>query len=373
MPDKFTEVTTKSWGSRIISSFMGVVIGFVMFIVSFGVLYWNEGRVDMSKIAEKAIDIEATSDAPATADKQLISSTGVLNSEEKIGDNYLKEGNYISIKRNVEMYAWEEETDEKTKTNVGGSQTTETTYTYKKDWTSSPENSSDFRISAEHTNPAMSLDENTVKVKSAQLGIYSVDMNEVGLPDYRDIKLNIDSVVLADDLKLANEQYLFKGTGTISSPVVGDLRVSYSVIHSPLDNATIFGKLDSANSSITPFYAEKNTELYRVFEGSRDTAISTMKSEYTMWLWIFRGIGFALMWFGLMSILGPISVFLDVLPILGSIGRGGIGFITFIVSLVLSAVTILVSMIIHNVIALIIVILALIGGVIWYLRIKRKK
>ena len=372
MPDKFTEVTTKSWGSRIMNSFMGVVIGFVMFIVSFGVLYWNEGRVDMSKIAEKAVDIEATSDASATADKQLISSTGVLNSEEKIGDNYLKAGNFIAIKRNVEMYAWEEDKEDKTKTNVGGSETTETTYTYKKVWTSSPEDSADFKISEGHINPAMTLDENTVRVTSAQFGIYNVDMNEVDLPDYRDIKLNNDNVVFADDLKLANEQFLFKGTGTISSPVVGDLRVSYSVVHSPLENATIFGKLDLANSAITPFYAEKNTELYRVFEGSRDTAISTMKSEYTMWLWIFRGIGFALMWLGLMSILGPISVFLDVLPILGTIGRGGIGFITFIVSLVLSAVTILVSIIIHNVIALAIVILAVIAGVIWYLKSKKK-
>jgi len=373
MPDRFTEVTTKSWGSRVMSSFMGVVIGFVMFIVSFGVLYWNEGRVDMSKIAEKATEITSTTVAPVTSDKQLISSTGVLKSEEKIGDNYLKEGDYISIKRNVEMYAWEEEKKDKTKTNVGGSETTETTYTYKKEWTSSPEDSADFRISEGHTNPPMALDENTVSVKNAELGIYSVDMSQVKLPEYRDIKLNNDNVVLADDLKLANEQYLFKGTGTIGSPVIGDTRVSYSVIQNPLDNATIFGKLDLANKVITPFYGEKNSELYRIFEGSRDTAISTMKTEYTMWLWIFRGIGFVLMWLGLMSLFGPISVFLDVLPILGSIGRAGVAFITFFVSLVLSVVTILVSMVIHNLIALVIVILALIAGAIWYLKSKRNK
>jgi hypothetical protein len=79
------------------------------------------------------------------------------------------------------------------------------------------------------------------------------------------------------------------------------------------------------------------------------------------------------MWFGLMALFGPISVFLDVLPIFGSISRGGIGAITFVVSLVLSVVTILISMILHNLIALIAVIVLLVAGIITYLKMKRKK
>ena len=57
MQDQFTEVTTKGWGSRILNSIKGVLVGFLMFIVSFGVLYWNEGRIDVSKIAETSIEI----------------------------------------------------------------------------------------------------------------------------------------------------------------------------------------------------------------------------------------------------------------------------------------------------------------------------
>lgn len=373
MNDRFTEVTTKSWGSRILNSIKGVLIGFLMFIISFWVLYSNEGRVDLSKIAKTAVEIKATSKAPAEANNQLISTTDVLKSDEKIGDTFLKKGNYISIERNVEMYAWQEETQSKSQKNIGGSETTETTYTYKKEWTSNPDNSSNFKKIEGHQNPQMTLNNNSIKVINAEIGMYDVDMNQLTLPQHKNIQLNNNNVILENDLKLANDQYLFKGSGSINSPEIGAIRVSYSVIHNPLDTATIFGKLDTTNQKISPYYGTKNTKLYRVFEGARDTAISTMKTEHTILTWILRGVGFALMWFGLMALFGPISVFLDVLPIFGSISKAGIGLITFLVSLVLSIITILVSIIVHNLIALVVVILGIIIGTIWYLKNKRKK
>lgn len=373
MSDQFTEVTTKGWGSRISDSIKGVLIGFLMFVISFGVLYWNEGRVDISKIAKTAVEIESISQASPEIDKQLVSTTGILKSDEKIGDTYLKEGDYIAITRNVEMYSWKEEKHEKSTKNMGGSETIETTYTYEKYWTSNPENSSNFKKPEGHSNPQMTLNSNSLNVKNAKLGIYDVDMNQVSLPQYRNIQLNNSNIILNDNLELVNDQYLFKGSGSISNPEIGDVRVSYSVIHNPIDTVTIFGKLDLTNKKISPFYGEENTELYRIFEGTRDSAISTMKTEHTIFTWILRAVGFLLMWFGLAALFGPISVFLDVLPIFGAIGRVGIGLITFVVSFILSIITILISMIVHNIIALVVVVLGIILGIIWYLKNKRKK
>ena len=198
-------------------------------------------------------------------------------------------------------------------------------------------------------------------------------MDQVALPQEKSIQLNNNNVILDNNLKLVNDKYLFKGKGTISNPEVGDIRVSYAVVYNPLETATIFGKLDATNQKISPYYGTKNTKLYRIFEGTRDTAISTMETEHKMLTWILRGVGFALMWFGLMLLFGPISIFLDVLPIFGSISSVGVGIITFLVSLVLSIVTILVSMIFHSLIALIVVILGIIIGIFWYLKNKRKK
>ena len=44
MSDQFTEVTTEGWGQRLGGSLIAALIGFILVIVSIGLLYWNEGR-----------------------------------------------------------------------------------------------------------------------------------------------------------------------------------------------------------------------------------------------------------------------------------------------------------------------------------------
>ena len=39
-----TETETISWGSRLGSSFKGMLVGVALFIVGFPVLFWNEGN-----------------------------------------------------------------------------------------------------------------------------------------------------------------------------------------------------------------------------------------------------------------------------------------------------------------------------------------
>ncbi len=373
MADQITETVTKGWWSRIMNSIMWVFIGFLMFIVSFVVLYYNEWRVDLSKVAKTAIEVDGSSEASQEVDKQLVSMTNTLKSDEKIGDTYIKEWDYISLQRNVEMYAWKENKKSTSKKNVGGSETTTTTYTYEKEWTSRPDNSWNFKEPAGHENPQMSMSINSISVSKAKVWMYDVDMNQVTLPQDYSLSLNNNNVISTGSLKLANDKYLFQGSGTIDSPVVGDIRVSYSYIRNPLDTVTIFWKLDKGGKKVSPYYGDKNAKLYRIFEWTRDTAISTMKTEHTIMTWALRTLGFGLMWFGLMSLFGPISVFLDVLPIFGSISRFWVAAVTFIVSVILSAVTIIVSMIIHNVIALVVVVSLVIIWIIVYLKNKRKK
>ena len=374
MSDQFTETTTESWSGRILGSFWGAIAGLIMFVGSFFVLYMNEGRVDKSKIAKTAIEISSTTKAPATADGKLISATGIFKSDEKLGDTFLKQGDYIAIRRYVEMYAWSEKKSSKSKKNFGGSETTESTYTYTKKWTWLPANSSMFKKSKEHENPQMTLSNNVKRVKSAKLGIYDVDMHNVKLPFCgQGIQLDKGNVVLSDGVKLANSKYLFKGKGALDSPEIGDLRISYFAINDPLYPATIFGKLDSSSEMISLFYTKNDRKIYRVFEGTRDSAIALMHEEYKLFLWLFRLIGFLMMWIGLVFLLRPLSVFLDVVPFLGSLGMFGIFLSTLLVSLVASITTIVVSIIAHSLIALIVVMLALLGGVIWYLRGNKRK
>ncbi len=349
MSDEYTEVETVGWSSRIGNSCLGLIIGIILFFSSFFLLYWNEGRVDFSQVAKTAVEISATS-PNSSAIGQLVSTSGVITSDELIGDNlFLNPGKYIVVQRKVEMYAWREEKRTETKKNVGGSETKTTTYKYNKTWAENPEKSSSFKYSQTHYNPEKAIANFTNKVLQAKVGVYNLDMSNIEIPTPNQVKLNDQNTKLTNNITLG-EDYLYKGTGSLQNPQVGDLRLQYRVL--PIStNVTVFGMLDS-NNRITAYIHENNERLYRVFSGSRQEAISTLKTEYTILTWIMRLVGFMMMWMGLSIGLEPISVVLDFLPFLGSISRGVSVTSAFLFALVMSIVTILISQLLHNVIAL---------------------
>lgn len=375
MADQFTDVTTTGYGGRIVNSIKGVVIGLILFVVSFGLLYWNEGRVDLSNIAKTATEISsATVSTDSTVAGKLISTTGNVNSDQTIGDNlFLNPDKFIAAEREVEMYSWIEKSESHSKTNTGGSETTETTYTYSKNWTENPKSSSNFKHPEGHENPQKSLDSSTNKVTAATIGAYNFDPQSVTLPNFSQLPLNSQNVTLSDGATLANDSYIFikkSADGTFDSPQIGDIRVSYHVLRPGFDG-TIFGKL--SGSKIDPYFDQDGNNLYRLFIGTRDQAISTLHTEYTTLLWILRLVGFLLMWFGLSALFGPISVLLDFLPIFGAISRSVIGVATFLVAFVLTIVTIFVSMIAHSLIALIIALVLTVGAIIAFVVMWKNK
>lgn len=376
MPDQFTETVTTGYGSRIMNSIKGVVVGFVFFIASFGLLYWNEGRVDMSTIAKTAVAIPS---APVSTDAatqgKLISTTGVVKSDETIGDGlYLKPDAFIAVKRETEMYAWVEKEESKTKKNVGGSETTETTYTYIKEWTESPKPVSEFKYPEGHENPMKIMETSVTKVTAATIGAYGFDTGSVELPPYEQLALSDQNIELDSLVSLPNNDYLFmnqgESTSTYQMPSVGDIRISYHVLKSGF-TGTIFG---TRNGDSIDYYADQEGNiLYRIFAGTREEGIATLHAEYTMILWLLRVLGFVLMWVGLAALFGPISVLMDILPIFGAISRSVIGLVAGAVSLVLTIVTILVSMIAHNIIAVVVALVLAVGGIIAFVVYLKKK
>lgn len=369
MANQFTEVTTKGYFSRIIDAVKGVVIGLILFLGAFGVIYWNEGKVDISEIGKTAEKVSAET-VSATADGKLVAVTGTAVSTERLGDGmFFKPADYLALSRNVEMYSWIEKADSKSDTNTGGSETTTTTYSYSTNWTSSPESTSQFKDPTGHANPEMSIKADTFHVNSAKVGAYEMDMAKVVLPAYQDLTLKKEDLDLSKGV--FDGGYILVGKGTLAVPQVGDLRISYSAVKNNLDG-TVFGKLE--NGKLVTFVDPKTNEsLYRLFNGTFDEAIKAMHSEYTFWIWIFRLVGFLMMWIGLSSLFGPISVVLDVLPVLGALSRGAIGFLTFVVSLVLSILAIVVSMLLHSLVAMIVVAVVGILAFIIVLKMKGKK
>ena len=145
--------------------------------------------------------------------------------------------------------------------------------------------------------------------------------------------------------------------------------MSYTALPNNVD-VTLFGKASAGQ--LVPYEA-KGTSLYRAFTENREAAIQTLDTEYRLWIWIMRLIGFFMMWFGLVFCFGPINTFLDILPFLGTAGRFVTNAVMFGIALVLSIVTIVISIIAHNIFLLIGVWLLLVGGVIAWNRLRKPK
>ncbi len=367
-PNKYTETTRKSYGKRIMDSIKGIFIGIIIFVISFGLLFWNEGRVNLANIARQAQPAAADT-VDASLDSTFVAASGKLSAEKLLGDaKYLQPGTYVSVKRKVDVYAWVEKASSESNVKTGGSEETTTTYTYEKQWVNKPANSNNFKITEGHTNAAKTLPNATYSSSDLTVGAYALDSSKLTFPDATSLELKPELLQLESDMIVANDEYVYKGNATYAAPQVGDLRIAYDVVDSGID-ATVFGQIDG--EKISQYTDEKTGKiLYRAFESDKSGAIQILQKEYKRMMWIFRAVGFLLMWIGLSMLFGPISTLLDVLPIFGSISRSAIKFVTFIVSLVLTILTILLSILLHNIYAVIVIIVLIVGGAIWWLKKK---
>jgi len=345
------------FGNRLVKSLGSIVIGIVVFVLSFVVLFNTEGRTDYSKVAKKAV-----SAAEATTDKDFAYATGDLTTGGLLGDDlYLNEGDYVAINRDVEVYSWVEKVEE--------DENDVRYYVYETEWADEPADSETFNERRGHDNYPKEI-QNLNKVAAVgMVGEYEIDLDKARLPGYTALKPNDENVYLDMDSEISGE-YIFNGYGTLQDPEIGDMRIKYSVV--PVgDKATIFGRPDG--SSLDPHHGEDEKGLYRIFWGTNDDAESVLKAEYKAAGWTWRAIGFFMMWIGLMLILKPVSVAMEVIPLLGQLGKSALAAVTFLIALILTVITSLISMVLHNIFGIIAIVGAIVAGIYFYFMKKQEK
>ncbi|MBR4740116.1 MAG: hypothetical protein IK074_03020, partial [Bacteroidales bacterium] len=147
----YQEVTTTSYGKRVGNSFKGIGGGIIMFIAATVLLWWNEGRAvktdKMLNEAQKAcVEMENPSKKDIALDGELVCATAVATTQDSLIDTRFGFGTTaISLQRMVEYYQWVEHAESKSEDKLGGKEVTTTTYTYTKEWVSSPIQSSTFK------------------------------------------------------------------------------------------------------------------------------------------------------------------------------------------------------------------------------------
>lgn len=377
MSDSYTETTTQSWGSRIGGSLKGIVFGLILFLISFPVLWWNEGRtverhLALQEGAGLVVAVDSESIDPANEGK-LIHTSGTAISKETLTDaEFAVSIEALQLVRQVAMYQWQERTESRSEKNLGGSETTTTTYHYEKGWSTNRIDSSQFRHREGHENPnAMAYESRTMTSNNTFLGRFRLTTDQVdaiaqpqpmALTKSRFSNIRQPHQVMGDTIYVGSEP---------SAPRIGDLKISFS--QAPQAPASIVGK--QQGSGIVPYRTKAGGNLLLVQSGvaSAEEMFQSAEQSNIVIAWLIRVGGFALMYIGLSLVLRPLSVLADVVPFIGSMVGFGTGSIAFLIALPLSLLTIALAWIFYRPLLAIGLMVAAIGVFVGFWRLKRGK
>ncbi|MCX7631749.1 MAG: TMEM43 family protein [Turneriella sp.] len=367
----FTETTSESWGSRIMGSIKGIGTGFLLVIVAFVVLWWNEGRsVRVYKALQegKGAVVEAKADAVDPNNQgKLIHVAGKITSEGTLKDPdfSVEAEKKLALRRTVEMYQWQERCTSTTEKKLGGGTETKTECKYEKGWSSSEVDSSQFRkASPERKNPAMQYKSKTILAEDAKLGAYKVPTSLLGSLNQFSAFPNSDKLVgqVKATLKknaVARDDWIYVGNDP-ANPQVGDYRIRFEQM-----GTTDASVIAAQHGDTFGAYRTKNGETILMIQPgiipAQQMFQTAEESNQTM-TWILRFVGVILMFIGLKMILTPLETLLDVVPILGSIVGVGISLAAGVVAIVLSLITIAIAWLFYRPVLSIILIAVGVGA-----------
>jgi len=335
----YTETEHRGYFQRLGDSFKGILFGVVLFCASTYGLYWNETRVNLFEIANQSVEYSPKNE------KKFISYTGIIETINPLSDKeYLNPiYNIIALSRDVEMYSWKESSHTQKSENMDGSFDKKTTYTYEKVWSSSPEDSSTFKISSGHINPKSIIQtgHKIYKVDDLTIGNFKLLPNRLKITPKKSLILNDQNLKMG---YIINNNYIYIGKGSATNSKIGDIRISYKSYPSKIE-ATTFGILK--NRTIKPykikdsnFIADSSGGLYRLFKGDRAEALGELKSEEKMILWVIRILSIIIMFSAFNLIFGPINAVFNIFH-LSSITKIATRIVSGILTLIIATIAIL--------------------------------
>lgn len=435
----YQEVTTTGYGTRVGRSFKSIGSGFILFCLATALLWWNEGRaVKTEKMLNEAagayVEMENPNKKDASLEGELICGTAMATTEDSLVDAQFGIGaKAIAISRKVEYYQWVEHSESKREDKLGGKEVTTTTYTYSKEWVSSPIQSSQFKDPAyQNKNMVLTTVEDAEQYaenvsfgayKLSESLIHSISSSEgMDLAIAEDLLAQFDkttqtayerfygarqkqqsepepeqTVVLsdsakavADSIKAVNDsineamakaenkkdlEYVHQAGNVLyfgrvpGSPEVGDVRVTFEKVVPA--KVTVMAVVDG--DSFKPYKAKNGKRFQTLVMGKKsgDEIIDAEKEANNMWLWALRILGVLLVISGLKGIFGFLETILKVVPFIANIFGWGVGVVCTVIGIVWSLIIIALAWLFYRPL-LGIALLAIAGFLIWVFAFKGK-
>jgi len=358
----FTEVSSQGWFSRIMESIKGVLVGFVLFLVAFPLLAWNEYRAlktakSLEEGGKKLVQLDSP-EVKSDNEGQFVSFNGLATTDETLKDDVfpVSSEKTIHLVRKVEMYQWKENVTEKEETKLGGKKEKVKEYNYVKEWSDKHIDSAGFNSGGkakkqEDTgetleNPPFPFDNKTFTAKKVTVGSFVLP-DELVKKIHKDEPLPVaepaKKAESGDDAPKVPEKFVYKDGGfykgaSPGAPVIGDVRVSFSVTK-PTD-VSVYGK--QMDNTVTGYKTDVGDTLFELRMGkmSGSDMIKAAEGENVMFTWILRVVGFLMMAFGLYMMFSPLVVIADVVPMFGSLLSAGAAIFAIMIALPLTFLTI---------------------------------
>lgn len=378
MSDQFTEVTNQSWFSRIADSIKGILVGILLILAAFPILFLNEGRAvkRYKTLKEGGSNVVSVAADTVMADNEgkLVHLSGMVKTDATLTDPTFNVSiNAIKLNRVVEMYQWKQKSEKKTEKKLGGGTKTTTTYNYDKAWSDSLIDSGSFNHKAGHENPqSMAYKSEQQLATDVALGEFNLSRELVSkISGYQTLKIDPKDSKIPDEIKAKAKLYnggYYLGNSS-QSPQIGDMRVSFKIIK-PTD-VSIVAK--QAGDSLESYKTEVGGSILLLQMGTADakTMFDQAQAGNTKITWLLRGLGFILMVVGFTIFFKPLSVLADVIPFIGNLIEGGVFIVALMFSAMLSSITIAIGWIVYR--PLLGVGLLLVAGVSSYLIFSRIK
>ena len=342
--NSITETTTTGWLSRMGSSLMGVLIGIILLPCAIFLLSWNEGRAvtaatGLKRGLSSIVEVSADTVNPQNNSK-LVYLNGSVSGVTPAVDpwNKLSATGLLRLQRKVEMYQWLERESETTSNNIGGSQTTQKTYTYSLGWTETAVNSAQFKVPAGHQNPAMPLKSQSFDASLVKIGAFTLDKSLV--QDLTNFEA-VETLTQAPAGYRVQGNLLYKGVNP-DQPVLGDVRVTYSAIAAQ----TYSIAAQQNNGTLTTYQDAKNDYKIVLIEPgvvSAQKLFADQASTEKMITWACRVGGFLLLLIGFNLIMGPLAMLVAFLPFLQGLVGAGTFFIALGLAIPITLITIAIA------------------------------
>lgn len=305
----------------------GVLFGGLLFLASFPILWWNEGRAVRTERAleegqASVVSVPSGEVEPAN-DGKLVHLNGPARTDEKLRDpEFGIVVNALKLRRNVEMYQWDEERKDNK-------------YSYRMRWSSRPINSDQFEDKT-HRNPKQFLFKSADAAASkVTIGAFTLSAGMIDKMSGFE-KLPPEGATLPANAKEV-DGVIFIGANP-ASPQIGDHQIWFEIVRA--GDYSVAGKQNGSALEPYPTKSGETVELCYAGLKSAKEIFQQAIAENTLLTWILRFAGLLVMTFGLLMILSPIQKVANVVPFLGDV----VGFVLFLacglISLALSLVTI---------------------------------